>query len=116
MPLFSLILPVNRHKLHIVLLLKEKINLKAFLREAKVLYRIAFFFWMFIYSRRSVRRLVKGLPAQSLKALLLLHDNRYFIQKSRLHYDKTATWLAQLGERRFAEREVAGSNPGRTNT
>jgi len=25
-------------------------------------------------------------------------------------------WLAQLGERRFAEREVAGSNPGQTNT
>ena len=25
----------------------------------------------------------------------------------------TATWLAQLGERRSAEREVAGSNPGR---
>ena len=29
---------------------------------------------------------------------------------------ETAAWLAQLGERRFAEREVAGSNPGRTNT
>ena len=28
----------------------------------------------------------------------------------------TAAWLAQLGERRSAEREVAGSNPGRTNT
>ena len=28
----------------------------------------------------------------------------------------TATWLAQLGERRSAEREVTGSNPGRTNT
>ena len=25
-------------------------------------------------------------------------------------------WLAQLGERRSAEPEVAGSNPGRTNT
>ena len=25
-------------------------------------------------------------------------------------------WLAQLGERRSAEREVTGSNPGRTNT
>ena len=24
-------------------------------------------------------------------------------------------WLAQLGERRSAEREVAGLNPGRTN-
>ena len=29
---------------------------------------------------------------------------------------KSATRLAQLGERRSAEREVAGSNPGRTNT
>ena len=28
----------------------------------------------------------------------------------------TATWLAQLGERRSAEREVAVSNPGRANT
>ena len=28
----------------------------------------------------------------------------------------TAAWLAQLGERRSAEREVTGSNPGWTNT
>ena len=28
----------------------------------------------------------------------------------------TAAWLAHLGERRSAEREVTGSNPGRTNT
>ena len=28
----------------------------------------------------------------------------------------TAAWSAQLGERRSAEREVAGSNPDRTNT
>ena len=28
----------------------------------------------------------------------------------------TAAWLSQLGERRSAEREVAGSNPVRTNT
>ena len=28
----------------------------------------------------------------------------------------TAAWLAQLGERRSAEREIVGSNPGRTNT
>ena len=28
----------------------------------------------------------------------------------------TAAWLAELGERRSAEREVAGLNPGRTNT
>ena len=29
---------------------------------------------------------------------------------------QTAALLAQLGERRSAEREVAGSDPGRTNT
>ena len=28
----------------------------------------------------------------------------------------TAPWLAQLGERQSAEREVMGSNPGQTNT
>ena len=28
----------------------------------------------------------------------------------------TAAWLAPFGERRSAEREVTGSNPGRTNT
>ena len=28
----------------------------------------------------------------------------------------TVAWLAQLGECQSAEREVAGSNPGRTNT
>ena len=33
---------------------------------------------------------------------------------SKTHF--TATWLAQLGERRSTEREVTGSNPGRTNT
>ena len=30
--------------------------------------------------------------------------------------DSTAAWLAQLGERRSADREVVGLNPGRTNT
>ena len=29
---------------------------------------------------------------------------------------KNEAWLAQLGERRSTEREVAGSKPGRTNT
>ena len=29
---------------------------------------------------------------------------------------QAAAWLAQLGERWSAEREVGGSNPGRTNT
>ena len=28
----------------------------------------------------------------------------------------TAAWLAQLGEHRSVEREVAGSSPSRTNT
>ena len=30
--------------------------------------------------------------------------------------NETGTWLVQLGERRSAGPEVAGSNPGRTNT
>ena len=30
--------------------------------------------------------------------------------------DLIAAWLVQLGERRSAEQEVAGSNPGRANT
>ena len=34
----------------------------------------------------------------------------------QLCYLLTAAWLAQLGERRSAEREVVGSNPGQTNT
>ena len=45
-----------------------------------------------------------------------------FLDKSSLtlsHSDfvlSTAAWLAQLGEHRSVEREVAGSSPGRTNT
>ena len=38
------------------------------------------------------------------------------IQELAEEEELTAAWLAQLGERRSAEREVAGSNPGRTNT
>ena len=34
----------------------------------------------------------------------------------RLKIAQTAAWLAQLGERRSAEREVTGSNLDRTNT
>ena len=30
--------------------------------------------------------------------------------------DSTVTWLAQMGERRSAEREVSGLNSGQTNT
>ena len=33
-----------------------------------------------------------------------------------IQINQTAAWLGQLGERRSAEREVMGSNPGRTNT
>ena len=39
--------------------------------------------------------------------------------RERVRYLSTSlaqAWLAQLGERQSAEREVAGSNPGRTNT
>ena len=40
--------------------------------------------------------------------------------RPKLHFGSshawTAAWFAQLGERRSAEREVTGSNPGRTNT
>ena len=37
--------------------------------------------------------------------------------KENVHIDSfTAAWLAQLGERWSAEREVTGSNPGRINT
>ena len=32
------------------------------------------------------------------------------------HVLEAAAWLAQLGEHRSVEREVAGSSPGRTNT
>ena len=35
---------------------------------------------------------------------------------SNLNRDRTAARLAQLGERRSAEREAVVSNPGRTNT
>ena len=38
------------------------------------------------------------------------------IQELAEEEELTAAWLAQLGERRSAEREVAGSNPGWTNT
>ena len=51
--------------------------------------------------------------SQLLK-LLLPVGRSYLHSKNRRHL--TAAWLAQLGERRSAEREVAGSNPGRTNT
>ena len=49
---------------------------------------------------------------------LLLHfwlplavENMQLIAQGLLCYYLTAAWLAQLGERRSAEQEVAGSNP-----
>ena len=42
--------------------------------------------------------------------------SRKFFLAVELNYIYTAARLAQLGERRSAEREVVSSNPGRTNT
>ena len=42
--------------------------------------------------------------------------HRLIKQKTLITSLVTAAWLAQMGERQSAEREVAGSNPGRTNT
>ena len=44
---------------------------------------------------------------------LSLSNQSYLKFKKRGYL--AAAWLAQLGERRSAEREVAGSDPGRTN-
>ena len=45
------------------------------------------------------------------------YQHYHYLYHYRYHHPyQTAAWLAQLGERRSAEREVAGSNPGRTNT
>ena len=43
-------------------------------------------------------------------------DGTKFTYRRRAPLFDWAAWLAQLGERRSAEREVVGSNPGRTNT
>ena len=40
----------------------------------------------------------------------------HHITSAPYHPAKSATQLAQLGERRSAERKVVSSNPGRTNT
>ena len=47
----------------------------------------------------------------------------YFFGKNGINFklkhrntQKSAAWLAQLGERRSAEQEDMGSNPSRTNT
>ena len=39
-----------------------------------------------------------------------------YIYIPELTINLTAAWLDKLGERRSAEREVAGSNPGQTKT
>ena len=41
---------------------------------------------------------------------------RVFQKPHKDMHSKAAPWLAQLGEHRSVEREVAGSSPGRTNT
>ena len=41
---------------------------------------------------------------------------RHSKKDARYSSDSVAARLAQLGERRSAEREAVGSNPGRTNT
>ena len=42
---------------------------------------------------------------------------KFLEKKTHIFMNHAATaWLAQLGERRSAEREVAGSDPCRTNT
>ena len=44
------------------------------------------------------------------------YQHYHYLYHYRYHHPyQTAVWLAQLGERRSAEREVAGSNFGRTN-
>lgn len=68
----------------------------------------------------------------NLKILVVKQNNEYFVNwKCNFHglewnrrafeiftfiYLLTAAWLGQLGERRFAEQEVADQNPGRSNT
>ena len=42
--------------------------------------------------------------------------NKHELNREPVPFHCPADWLAQLGERRSAEREVTGSNPGRTNT
>ena len=44
-----------------------------------------------------------------------VRENHELSTKGKAQYTATCT-LGQLGERRSVEREVAGSNPGRTNT
>ena len=50
------------------------------------------------------------------RLFLLNMHRRYQIVTVSVFTLTTAAWLAQLGERRSAEWEVAGSNPGRTST
>ena len=47
---------------------------------------------------------------------LIYNQNLSYVSINFAIFLITAAWLVQLGERRYAEREVAGSNPGRTNT
>ena len=63
----------------------------------------------------STRKLSHSLQAKSRKGHEKLFKMFKKLEAPKMA-KKTAAWLAQLGERRSAEREVAGSNPGRTNT
>jgi len=49
-----------------------------------------------------------------VELLIMLHRVDSSVESGDDHL--IAAWLAQLGERWSAEREIVGSNPGRTNT
>ena len=48
--------------------------------------------------------------------MLMVDSDYLLLPEFKQRKKETVTWSAQLRERRFAEREVAGSNHGRTNT
>ena len=60
-----------------------------------------------------LRPFARGFKSKKVVTQNQFSGHRREIAKLKL---TTVAWFAQLGERRFAEREVAGSNPGRTNT
>ena len=45
-----------------------------------------------------------------------MKQKNFIFKDCQLNYDSAAAWLAQLGERRSAERAVTGTNPGLTTT
>ena len=73
----------------------------------------------------SMRRTLIAVTESTLKSPILCVDRspiRYGFCAGGKNYpvwceqSLSKTWLAQLGKRRSAERDVAGSNPSRTNT